>query len=622
MKTLHAIRDSERERDRFSHRVILAGIFMLLLVAIIIARLVYLQIYNHQHYTTLSKENHIKIRPVAPPRGLIFSQDGVALAENRPSFSLFVVPEKAGDIDDSMKRLSTLLGFSDSKLAGLKRRLAESPKFAPVTLDADLSPRDLAVFSVNRHKFPGVDIEAGLSRYYPFAEDTAHVLGYVARISEKDKGILENVHYGATNHIGKTGVEKARESVLHGKVGEQTVEVNAEGRVLRILERVPPVPGQNIVLTIDSKLQRVAAKALRDLGGLKGAVVGIEPSTGAVLVSVSYPSFDPNQFVNGISQGLYQEWSSSTDRPLFDRALQGQYPPGSTIKPMVALSALLEGKKPEKQISCPGWFSFPGDSHRYRCWEKEGHGSVDLKSAIMRSCDVFFYKTSDEIGIDKLVSILGAFGFGQKTGIDLPGERKGLLPSPAWKREHRNLPWYPGETLITGIGQGFLLATPLQLAHATSIIAMRGEMQIPHLVQHVENESGSHQVNLQDFVGKKLELSEESYWNVIIESMVDVVHGPSGTARASGYGANVKFAGKTGTSQVFGIAQDEEFNEEEVADHLKDHGLFIAFAPSENPQIALAIIVENGSSGSATAAPIARKIIDAFFLDGGTEIDG
>ncbi|MEC9248592.1 MAG: penicillin-binding protein 2 [Pseudomonadota bacterium] len=622
MKTFYAIRDSEKERNTFSNRVILAGVTMLCLVGLIVGRLVYLQIYNHQHYTTLSEENHIKVRPVAPPRGLIFSQDGVALAENRPSFTLVAVPEKSGNIRNTVNRLAKILDFSEVRQGVLIKRLIEAPKFSTVTLKTELNSKELALFSVNRHKFPGVDIEAGLSRYYPLGEDTAHVLGYVARISERDKEVLEDVNYGATKHIGKTGVEKAREDILHGTVGNQTIEVNAEGRVLRILERTPPVPGQNIVLTLDSKLQQIAAESLRALGGLNGAVVGIEPATGAVLVSVSYPSFDPNKFVNGISQALYAEWSSSSSRPLFDRALQGQYPPGSTVKPLVALSALLNGNNAKKTTKCPGWYSLPGGNHRYRCWEKEGHGVVDLKSAIVRSCDVFFYKISDELGIGKLEDIFAAFGFGKPTGIDLPGERSGLLPSPEWKREAKKLPWYPGETLITGIGQGFLLATPLQLAHATAIISTRGEKHIPYLVQHVESEVGTRQIQPLGFKENRLEISEEAHWEKIIESMVEVVHGPRGTARGSGYGSSVRFAGKTGTSQVFSIGQDEEINDEEVPDHLKDHALFIAFAPTEEPQIALAIVVENGSSGSATAAPIARKIIDGFFINSGINNDG
>ena len=617
MKNLHVIRDSEKERDIFYDRVIFAGIIMLILVAVIVSRLIYLQVYNHLHYTTLSKENHIKIRPVAPPRGLVLSQDGVLLAENRPSFSLYLVPEKVGDLDKTIEELTALLGMPVSTRSDVEGRLEGSPKFAPVVIDADLSAEQLAIFSVNQHHFPGVGVDAGLSRYYPLGEDTAHVLGYVARISKKDKEIFEDKNYGATNHIGKTGVEKARENILHGQVGERTVEVNAEGRVLRVLERVPPVPGKNIVLTIDSRLQSIAAQSLRDLGGLKGAIVAIEPSSGAVLASVSYPSFNPNEFVNGISRELYKEWSSSKARPLFDRALQGQYPPGSTIKPMVGLTAILDGKNINRKISCPGWFSFPGDSHRYRCWEKDGHGAVDLKAAIVRSCDVYFYKMSDELGIQKVVNVLDGFGFGRKTGIDLPGEQKGLLPSPEWKRQNKNLPWYPGETLITGIGQGFLLATPIQLAHFTATIAMKGQVRAPYLVQHIENSDGSPEVSLQGPPIQAIFSDNQEYWQIIADSMVEVVHGSSGTARGSGYGAPVRFAGKTGTSQVFAIAQDEEFDEEKVPAHLKDHALFIAFAPTENPQIALAVVVENGSSGSSTAAPIARKMIDAFFEEGG-----
>jgi len=611
MKSLPTLKNVNRERRLFEARILGACLFMGLLVCVVVGRLIYLQVLNHSHFTTLAHENRLKIQPLPPPRGLIYSRDGVVLAENRPSFSLAMVPENVGDIQDALRRLTELLSLTDEELEQFSRQLKHSRRFENVTLKSDLSPEELAIFSVNRFRFPGVVIEAGLSRHYPLGEDMAHVVGYVGRISESDLASLDETNYSATLHTGKTGVEKARESLLHGEVGFQTVEVNAQGRILRVVERTPPTPGADLHLTVDAELQLAAIAAL---DGRKGAIVALDPSTGGVLVFVSIPSFDPNAFVNGISRTLYRSWSTSSERPLFNRALQGQYPPGSTIKPLVALSGLEYAvRKPAETTWCPGWYALPNKSHHYRDWLKRGHGHVNLKFSIAHSCDVYYYKLSQDLGIARLHETLSRFGLGAITGIDVPGESAGLLPSAAWKRRTRNLPWYPGETLITGIGQGFMLTTPLQLAHATSIIAVRGEVAIPHFLDQIDSSDEEPSVSPQVFRRASVVLNQEQYWDVVTEAMVEVVHGATGTARASGNGAPVRFAGKTGTAQVYGIAQSDDPKKQDVPEHLQDHALFVAFAPAETPQIAIAVIVENGGGGSRTAAPIARRLLDSFF---------
>ncbi|MGE0482948.1 MAG: penicillin-binding protein 2 [Gammaproteobacteria bacterium] len=614
MRRLPTLKNVDRERRLFQQRVLVACVGMVLLTGVILARLVWLQMLNHDHYTTLSHENRLKIVPLPPPRGLIYSRDGVLLAENRPSFSLTVVPENAGDVTSAMAELRSLLVISDEEVEQFMRRLRTTRRFEDLTLKNDLSPEEVALFSVNRFRFPGFNIEAGLSRHYPLGESMAHVLGYVGRISESDLQTIDQSNYSATTHIGKIGVEKAREELLHGKVGYQRVEVNAQGRILRVVERTPPVPGADLYLTVDARLQ---AEAIAALDGRKGAIVILDTTTGGILVFVSNPAFDPNAFVNGVSRARYRAWSTSSDRPLFNRALQGQYPPGSTIKPIVALAGLQYGlRTPERATWCPGWYSLPGDSHRYRDWLKGGHGHVNLKFSIAHSCDVYYYDLARDLGIRRLHDMLTRFGLGEITGVDIPGESAGLVPSAAWKRRARKLPWYPGETLIAGIGQGFMLTTPLQLAYATSLIAMRGEAMIPHFLDQFE--SGTENTGLvspEIYRRAAVTLADPHYWDAAIEGMVEVVHGATGTARRSGDGAPVRFAGKTGTAQVFGIAQGVDAKEQEVPEHLQDHALFVAFAPASEPQIAIAVIVENGGGGSRTAAPIARRLIDGYFRD-------
>ncbi len=613
MLRLPTLKDPNRESRIFQARVWAAVIIMVTLAFVIIARLAYLQIIEHRHFTTLSHENRLKVVPVAPTRGLIYSRDGQILAENRPSFSLEMVPERVGDVPAALASIAKLLVLDEKEKQRVEEELKRSRGFDAVAVKTGLDESQVALFSVNRHRFPGFSIAARLTRFYPHEDRMAHVVGYVGRVSEQELKELDNEAYRGTTHTGKVGVEKARESVLHGKVGYQQVEVNAQGRVLRVVDRKSPVPGRDIYLTLDAKLQRLAVDALADS---KGAVVAIDPTTGEVLAFVSKPSFDPNQFVNGISKDRYAALRESRDRPLFNRALQAQYPPGSTIKPLVALAGLETGvRHPDDATWCPGWYTLDGDDHRYRDWLKDGHGHVDLSRSIAESCDVYYYTLARDLGIARLHNGLSKFGLGRATGIDLPGETGGLLPSADWKRRARSLPWYPGETLITGIGQGFMLASPLQLAYATSILANRGARRVPHVVGQIEDPVARVASEIGIHERPPLQMSDDSYWAKVIQGMVDVVHGGRGTARRSGRGAPFRYAGKTGTAQLFAIAQEEEIENEETPEHLRDHALFIAFAPAQNPEIAVAVVVENGGSGSRTAAPIARRLLD-YYLSG------
>jgi penicillin-binding protein 2 len=473
-----------------------------------------------------------------------------------------------------------------------------------------LSEEEVARFAVNRHRFPGVDVQARLAREYPLGPLGVHVIGYVARISEQELQQVDATNYRGTDHIGKVGVEQAYEAALHGRVGHQHVETNAQGRTLRILSRAAPVPGKDLYLTIDASLQAVAEHAL---GSESGSVVAIDPQTGDVLALASMPGFDPNLFVNGIDTKTYNELRSSPHRPMFNRTLHGQYPPGSTIKPFLALAALATNHEAaRKEVWCPGWYRLKGRAHMYRDWKKGGHGSVDLESAIVESCDVYFYELAIQLGIEYMHSFMKSFGLGVPTGIDLPGEAAGLMPSPSWKRANRNEAWFPGETLITGIGQGFTLATPLQLASATASLSARGSRVRPRVVHRIAD-TVNNTVSAQPpvFLGS-VQVGHARHWDRVIRAMVNVVHGAKGTARRAGLGTNYRMGGKTGTAQVFGVAQNEEYDEEKIDKKLRDHGLFIAFAPADEPKIAVAVVVENGGSGSGAAAPVARKVIDHY----------
>ena len=605
-------KDPKEEKRLVGNRIFTAGAMILILLFVLIARIFFLQVIEHEHYTTLSQDNRVKIEPLSPIRGLIFSSDNVLLADNRPSFSLEVVPERIDDIDRLIRELGQLIRIEGKDIIRFKDLQKRKRRFESIPLRFNLTDEEVAKISVNRHLYSGVDVIARLNRYYPLGANLAHAIGYVGMIDEDDMLQLDESDYRGTTHIGKLGVEKAYEDLLHGQVGYQQVEVNAQGRIIRVLDRVPSEPGKNIFLTLNVSLQNLATSELDEK---KGSIVAIDPRNGGVLALVSSPGYDPNPFVNGIDSISYKRLLDNRHSPLLNRALQGKYPPGSTIKPFVALSALDDGiREHDDKTYCPGWFSLPGTTHRYRDWKKEGHGETDLSYAIANSCDVYFYALANEMGINKLHPTLAEFGFGLTTGIDIGGESAGLLPSPEWKRRTRGEPWYPGETVIIGIGQGSALVTPIQLAKATATLANRGQSIQPHLFAEARDPVTSEVTDKASItVDHFVQVESQENWQVIIDAMIEVVHGIRGTARRSGMDATYQFGGKTGTAQVFSIAQDEEYDEDEVPEELRDHALFIAFAPADEPEIAVSIIVENGESGSTTAAPIARRLFDQYF---------
>ena len=611
-----SLKDTRREKSLVASRIYAAGLIMLLLGLMLLGRIFYLQVIKHEHYTTLSQRNRVKILPLPPIRGLIFSRDGVLLADNRPSFSLEIIPELVDDMDQIIEQLERIVSIEQTDIKRFRQQLKKKRRFESVPLKFSLTDEEVARVSVNRHLYPGVDVVARLNRYYPAGENIAHAVGYVGMIDENDLKQLNSSNYIGTTHIGKVGIEKAYEDILHGRVGYQQVEVNAQGRVVRVLDRTPPQTGRNIHITLDVSLQNVAVEAL---AGKRGAIVAIDPRDGGILVMVSSPSYDPNLFVNGIDFYSYNKLLTE-GTPLLNRALQGNYPPGSTIKPFIGLAVLNLGLRTVyDETWCPGWFTLPGHAHRYRDWKKQGHGHVNLLNAIAQSCDVYFYTLASELGINRLHTALAAFGFGEKTGIDIGGESAGLLPSRQWKRKALGQVWFPGETVIVGIGQGAALTTPLQLATATAAIATRGRMIQPHLLDEIHAPFNNETIDLIAVVNKrKIKLIESEYWDDIINAMTEVVHGARGTARATGLNAQYRFAGKTGTAQVIGIAQDEQQRKDDekkdIPEKFRDHALFIAFAPVNDPKIAIAIVIENGGSGSSIAAPIARRLFDHYLV--------
>jgi penicillin-binding protein 2 len=618
------LKDHWAEQRLFGRRVLAAVVVILLLVGALVARLYYLQVLRHDYFSDLSQGNRIRIEPLPPSRGLIFDRNGVPLALNRPAYQLELVREQTPDVEDTLARLVGIGLLEEDDLERTRRAIRARRSFDAVPIRLQLSEEELARFAVNRPDFPGVEVRPRLTRHYPQGGTGVHALGYVGAISEQDQKRIDVANYAGTTLIGKLGVERAFEGDLHGETGYQQLLVNAQGRrVERVglntpeLTRREPVAGSDLYLSVDARLQRIAEEAL---AGQRAALVAIDPRNGDILAFVSTPTFDPNGFARGLTRAEYAALSEDIDIPLYDRALRGVYPPGSTIKPMVALAALDLGvTTAEARRLCRGAFQLPGSSHRYRDWKRSGHGSVDMHMAIAVSCDVYFYGVSAEMGIDRMHGFLSQFGLGQKTGIDIEGERSGVLPSTTWKREafkkRKDLQvWFPGETVIAGIGQGYMLATPLQLAHVTAAVAARGQRFAPRLVRALRDARTGELREIEPRPLPPVAVSDPAYWDVIIGGMVGVTNDPWGTARRSQLGAPYTIAGKTGTAQVFTVGQNERYDEKDVAERLRDHALFVAFAPADAPQLALAVVVENGRSGSGTAAPIARRVFDAYLL--------
>jgi penicillin-binding protein 2 len=609
------LKNLDRELARFHGRLKVGAAFVALLATALLARGFYLQVVRHDHYIQRAESNRTSRVPVAPSRGLILDRNDRILAENYSAYTLELTRAKTDDLDATLAVVGTLIEISPGQLRRFRRLLSESHEFETVPLRSKLTDEEVAIIAANRYRLPGVEVKARLYRNYQAGPGMAHVLGFVGRINDRDlKKLREDgreQNYKGSAHIGKTGLEQSYEALLHGRTGFDQMETDASGRAVRMLSRIAPVPGKDLRLHLDAGLQAVAEQAFGDyLGGL----VALDPNTGGVLALVSRPGFDPNLFVDGIDPETWKALNESPDRPMVNRALRGVYPPGSTIKPLMALAGLELGlRKPSDSINDPGFYSLPNSSHQYRDWKRGGHGVVDLRRSISQSCDVYYYQLAVDMGIDRMHDYLAKFGLGEKTGIDLDGESSGLLPSRDWKRRRWNKPWYPGETVIAGIGQGYHLTTPLQLAVAAAMLANGGTRIEPRLVRAVRDPL-AHAWQPQPGGARVQVAIAPDHLAVVREGMMDVMR-PGGTAARSAAGAPYTIAGKTGTAQVVGIKQGARYEASQLAREHRDHALFIAYAPTENPTIVVAVMVENGGSGSGTAAPIARTVFD-YYLTG------
>ena len=615
------IKDDALEQRMFFQRSLVAAAIVTVIAILLVGRAFWLQVVQHSHYLELSLGNRARIEPLPPNRGIIYDRAGRVIAENTPAYQLELVREQAGDLEDTLSRLARF-GLLDPADVGRVRQLALTRRsFEAVPFLLQLDDEEIARYAVHRHELPGVLLETRMARHYPFGPLGAHALGYVGTISADDMQRVDRERYFGTGVIGKTGVERAYEDDLLGTGGYREVLVNAEGRPAKLPEGVDaqlktrePIAGKDVRLTIDIELQRVAEEAF---AGRRGGVVAIEPATGDVLVFASLPTFDPNGFARGISRSEYVAMTENPDQPLFNRVLRGTYPPGSTVKPLMALAGLeYDVIKPEDHLYCGGSYSLPGSRHRFRDFKREGHGSMDMHNAVKQSCDVYFYRLANTLGIDRIHDSMTRMGFGEPTGIDIAGERSGIMPSPEWKKgafpRKEQQVWFPGETVIVGIGQGYWTATLLQLAKATALLAMRGQPYKPRLVRALVDPLTGKVEDRKPEPLPRIELKRPENWEVIVDAMVAVTSG--GTASRAARGATYTIAGKTGTAQVFSVGQTEKYNEKDVAERLRDHALFIAFAPAEAPKLAVAVLVENGGFGASAAAPIARAIFDAYLV--------
>ena len=628
LKKRVAIRNQSAEANLFARRTFITFIGVLVLSIILFTNIYDLEVNSYQKYQTRSNSNRIKLLPVAPNRGLIYDRNGVLLADNKPVYSLEVIPEQVDDITVSLKAISQLLDISQEKQNKLLKAIKSKRRFKPIELYSRLSEQQVSLFSVNQHKFPGFFIDARLKRYYPFADLTTHSLGYVARINRKDsikldqQGLAEN--YAATRNIGKLGLEKYYQETLHGTIGHQEVEINNQGRVIRTLDFTPPIPGKDLTLTLDIELQMIAKRAL---SGKRGAVVAIDPRDGGVLAMYSNPSFDGNLFVHGISSKKYKKLlDPKSNKPLLNRTVQG-YPPASTIKPLLALTGLEEGIiTPETEIYDPGFYQLPGIETKRRDWKRWGHGKVNLTKSLEQSCNIYYYDLAYKLGITRISKMMEKFGFGEYTGIDIHEESRAIMPSVEWKRARYNQNWYTGETLSVGIGQSFWTVTPLQLSQAVSILVNKGEIKVPHLLKatkevitNPENEGSQEQHITEYEIDEKppIVLSDKKSWEIVLDGLHNTVQKFGATGYNAFKGSKYDAAGKTGSAQTANIAQDEKYDAKKVKENKRDNAMFIAFAPFESPEIVVAVAIENVAEGGggANAGPVARQIMDQYFGD-------
>ncbi|EGQ7768733.1 penicillin-binding protein 2 [Vibrio parahaemolyticus] len=613
------IRDYQAEARLFASRAIVAFFGIVVLMGLLVANMYNIQVNQFQDYQTRSNDNRIKVVPIAPNRGLIYDRNGVLLAENRPVFNLELTPEKIKDIDATIQELQTILEITPEQIERFHRERKRTRRFKSVPLLTQLNEKQVAVFSVNQYRFPGVEISATLKRYYPYGEVLTHVIGYVSRINDRDMQRLireeKDANYQATRDIGKLGIEKYYEDLLHGTAGYQEVEVNSRGRVIRTLKYVPPVPGKDIVLNLDINLQLYVHQLL---DGRRGSAIVLDPRDNGVLAMVSSPSYDPNAFVHGISGKAYRDLLNDKNRPLVNRTTLGIYPPASTIKPFMAVAALQEGViTPNTTRNDPGYWRIPNsDTRPFRDWLRWGHGRVDVIKSIEESVDTFYYQIAYDLGIDRISNWMMMFGFGDYTGIDIYEESKANMPTRDWKMSRHKTPWYKGDTIPVGIGQGYWTATPMQIAKATSVLVNNGAVSAPHLLKStIDNGDNFEEQETSEYVTyPPIQNVPEKYWDIAKEGMRRVNHGSRGTARRSFYNMSYQTAGKSGTAQVFGLGENEEYNADEIAEHLRDHALFTGFAPFDDPKVIVTLVLENAGGGSSNGGPMARKIFDRVVL--------
>lgn len=610
------IRDHSAEANLFARRSFIALIIITMMASALLFNLYHLQVTRYDDYQTRSNGNRIKVLPVAPNRGLIYDRNGVLLAENRPVFSLQLVPNEIKNLEQTVTELAQLLNISDSDVEDFYKDYRGQRRFKPVTLLNRLSKQSVAQFSAHQHRFPGVSIEARLTRYYPHGDTLTHVLGYVSKINQKDLKKLQEAgqeaNYAATYDIGKLGIEKYHESLLHGQVGSQEVEVNNQGRIIRTLNFVPPVPGKDITVNIDVEMQKVAQQAL---AGNRGAVVVLDARDGGVLTLYSNPAYDPNLFVHGISRKNYSALLNSADKPLINRATQGQYPPASTVKPHLALLGL-ENKhiRLDTQIFDRGVFTLKNVTHKWRDWLSWGHGHVNVTDAIEQSCDTFFYDLAYRMGIDEISGYMAQFGFGEYSGLDLYEESSAILPSRGWKKARMGEPWYMGDTIVVGIGQGPWTATPVQLASSVTALVNHGTRYVPQIFRGIHQEGQT--VVAEPKIREPIEVADMTNWHIVLDAMYGVNHREKGTGRNSFKNTSYLSAGKTGTAQLVSIAQGEKYDAEKLDERHRDNAMYVGFAPYDDPEIVVAVALENAGSGSAQAGPIARMIMDQYFGEG------